>query len=138
LSFSARRSSLRTIFAAEFPILAVEAPLGLPWWLPVVALALIGALSAGLRHLALRKGRQLWKGLAALRRLPVGPSVGAAAAGVLMTATRTLGGLRFAGWAGADRLWSSVAGPACGVLAPGPLHFRWGRRGPDPRQTARR
>lgn len=172
-----------TLIAAEFPILAVEAtlaaltsftlvgPLGLPWWLPLVGLAVIGAVSAGLRHLALRKTRELWRGLAILRsvrggsrvvglvlvavfaqigrnwlllhavgvnaslfdaiavliavvtlaQLPVGPSVGAAAAvlilgsdgvaeaaaaGVLMTVTGTLGGLCFAAWAGADRLWS--------------------------------
>jgi uncharacterized membrane protein YbhN (UPF0104 family) len=172
-----------TLIAAEFPILAVEAtlaaltsftlvgPLGLPWWLPLIGLAVIGTASAGLRHLALRKGRELWKGLAILRKLrggglvigfvlvavfaqifriwlllhavgvdasffdsiavliavvtlgqlPVGPSVGAAAAvvilgsdgvaaaaaaGVLLTVTGTVGGLCFAGWAGADRLWS--------------------------------
>jgi len=172
-----------TLIAAEFPILAVEAalaaltsftlvaPLGLPWWLPLIGLAVIGAASAGLRHLALRKGRELWKGLAIVRslgggsrligfvlvavfaqifrnwlllhavgvdasffdaiavliavvtltQLPVGPSAGAAAAvlilgsdgvaaaaaaGVLMTVTGTVGGLCFAGWAGADRLWS--------------------------------
>jgi uncharacterized membrane protein YbhN (UPF0104 family) len=172
-----------TLIAAEFPILAVEAtlaaltsftlvrPLGLPWWLPIICLAAIGTASAGLRHLALRTGRELWKGLAVLRslrggsrvvafvlvavfaqifrnwlllhavgvdasffdaiavliavvtlsQLPVGPSVGAAAAvlilgsdgvaaaaaaGVLMTVTGTIGGLCFAGWAGADRLWS--------------------------------
>jgi hypothetical protein len=172
-----------TLIAAEFPILAVEAalaaltsftlvgPLGLPWWLPLICLAIVGALSAGLRQLALRKGRELWRGLAIVRslasgsrligfvlvavfaqilrnwlllhavgvdaslfdaiavliavvtlaQLPVGPSVGAAAAvlilgsdgvaaaaaaGVLMTVTGTLGGLCFAGWAGADRLWS--------------------------------
>jgi uncharacterized membrane protein YbhN (UPF0104 family) len=171
-----------TLIAAEFPILAVEAalaaltsftlvgPLGLPWWLPLVALAVIGTASAGLRHLALRKGHELWKGLAVLRRLhrgarvvgfvlvavfaqifrnwlllhavgvdasffdaiavliavvtlsqlPVGPSVGAAAAvlilgsdgvaaaaaaGVLLTVTGTVGGLCFAAWAGGDRLW---------------------------------
>jgi uncharacterized membrane protein YbhN (UPF0104 family) len=171
-----------TLIAAEFPILAVEAmlaavasftlvaPLGLPWWLPIIALAVIGAASAGLRQLALRKGRELWKGLAVLRhldrgsrvigfvlvavfaqifrnwlllhavgvdasifdatavliavvtlaQLPVGPGVGAAAAvlilgsdgvaaaaaaGVLMTVTGTVGGLCFAAWAGADRLW---------------------------------
>ena len=56
-----------------------------------------------------------------LAQFPVGPSVGAAAAvlilgsdgvaeaaaaGVLMTVTGTVGGLFFAGWAGADRLWS--------------------------------
>lgn len=172
-----------TLIAAEFPILAVEAmlaalasftlvaPLGLPWWLPLIALAVIGTASAGLRQLALRKGRELWRGLAVLRslnggsrvigfvlvavfaqifrnwlllhavgvdaslfdatavliavvtlaQLPVGPGVGAAAAvlilgsdgvaaaaaaGVLMTVTGTVGGLLFAGWAGADRLWS--------------------------------
>lgn len=173
-----------TLIAAEFPILAVEAtlaaltsftlvgPLGLPWWLPIIGLAVIGAASAGLRHVALWKGRELWRGLAVVRslrggsfliafvlvavlaqigrnwlllhavgvnasvfdavavliavvtlaQLPVGPSVGAAAAvlilgsdgvaeaaaaGVLMTVTGTVGGLCFAAWAGADRLWSS-------------------------------
>ncbi|MEA2418900.1 MAG: hypothetical protein QOE60_1106 [Thermoleophilaceae bacterium] len=172
-----------TLIAAEFPILAVEAmlaaltsftlvaPLGLPWWLPIVAFALVAGLSTGLRHLALREGRKLWRGLAVLRtvrggsrvvgfvliavfaqifrnwmllhavgvdaslfdaiavliavvtlsQLPTGPTVGAAAAvlilgsdgvaataaaGVLMTATGTLGGLSFAAWAGADRLWA--------------------------------
>jgi hypothetical protein len=172
-----------TLVAAEFPILAIEAtlaaltsftlvePLGLPWWLPIVALAVIGTASAGLRHLALSTGRELWRGLAVLRelnhgsrviafvlvavfaqifrnwlllhavgvhasffdaiavligvvtlgQLPVGPSVGAAAAalilgshgvaaaaaaGVLLTVTGTVGGLCFLAWAGADRLWS--------------------------------
>jgi uncharacterized membrane protein YbhN (UPF0104 family) len=172
-----------TLIAAELPILAVEAmlaalasftlvaPLGLPWWLPIAAFAVIGAASAGLRQLALRKSRELWSGLAVLRQLgggsrviglvlvavfsqilrnwlllhavgvdasffdaiavliavvtlgqlPVGPSVGAAAAvlilgsqgvaaaaaaGVLMTVTGTAGGLCFAAWAGADKLWS--------------------------------
>jgi uncharacterized membrane protein YbhN (UPF0104 family) len=172
-----------TLIAAEFPILAVEAtlaalasftlvgPLGLPWWLPIIGLAGVGAASAGLRHLAVRKGRELWSGLAVLRslnggsrvigfvlvavfaqilrnwllldavgvdaslfdatavliavvtlgQLPIGPSVGAAAAvlilgsrgvaataaaGVLMTVTGTVGGLCFAAWAGGDRLWS--------------------------------
>ncbi|MBI5103838.1 MAG: flippase-like domain-containing protein [Solirubrobacterales bacterium] len=172
-----------TLIAAEFPILAVEAtlaaltsftligPLGLPWWLPIIAIGLFALLSAGLRHLAARKGRELWKGLAVARhlrggslligfvlvavlaqifrnwmllhavgvdasffdaiavliavvtlgQLPVGPGVGAAAAvlilgrngvaeaaaaGVLMTVTGTIGGLCFAAWAGADHLWS--------------------------------
>jgi uncharacterized membrane protein YbhN (UPF0104 family) len=170
-----------TLVAAELPILAIEAmlaaltsftlvgPLGLPWWLPLVLLAVFGTLSVGLRRLAARKGRELWKGLAVLRsvrggsrvfglvlvavfaqifrnwlllhavgvdaslfdaiavliavvtlgQLPIGPSVGAAAAvlilgsdgveaaaaaGVLLTATGTAGGLFFATWAGADRL----------------------------------
>jgi hypothetical protein len=172
-----------TLIAAEFPILAVEAtlaalasftlvaPLGLPWWVPIIGVVVIGTVSAGLRQLALRKGRELWRGLAVLRnlsgggrvvgfvlvavfaqifrnwlllravgvdasfldavavliavvtlgQLPVGPSVGAAAAvlilgrdgvaaaaaaGVLMTVTGTIGGLCFAAWGGADRLWS--------------------------------
>jgi uncharacterized membrane protein YbhN (UPF0104 family) len=171
-----------TLVAAEFPILAVEAmlaalasftlvaPLGLPWWLPIVGFAVVGVASAALRRLALKEGRKLWRGLAVLRslrggsrvvgfvliavfaqifrnwmllhavgvdasffdaiavlialvtlsQLPVGPSVGAAAAvlilgsdgvaaaaaaGLLMTVTGTLGGLCFAAWAGADRLW---------------------------------
>jgi uncharacterized membrane protein YbhN (UPF0104 family) len=172
-----------TLIAAEFPILAVEGalaaltsftligPLGVPWWLPVIVIVVIGLAGAGLRHLALRKGRELWRGLAVLRslrggsrvvafllvavfaqifrnwmllhavgvdasfldaiavlialvtlsQLPVGPSVGAAsavlilgsdgvaataAAGLLMTVTGTVGGLCFAAWAAGDRLWS--------------------------------
>jgi len=171
-----------TLIAAEFPILAIEGtlaaltsftlvgPLGLPWWLPVVCVVLFAAASAGLRHLALSKGRELWRGLAVLRhvrggsrvfalmlvavfaqifrnwmllhavgvdasffdaiavliavvtlgQLPVGPSVGAAAAvlilgsdgvaaaaaaGVLLTVTGTVGGVCFAAWAAGDRLW---------------------------------
>jgi uncharacterized membrane protein YbhN (UPF0104 family) len=171
-----------TLVAAEFPILAVEAmlaaltsftlvePLGLPWWLPIAAFAFFGLASAGLRRLALRKGRELWRGLAVLRslrggtkvigfvliavfgqifrnwmllhavgvdasffdaiavligvvtlgQLPLGPCssaaasalilgsqgvAAAAAAGVLLTVTGTVGGLCFAAWAGADRLW---------------------------------
>jgi uncharacterized membrane protein YbhN (UPF0104 family) len=173
-----------TLIAAELPIMAVEAglaaltsftlvgPLGLPWWLPIVILAVIAGVSAGLRHLAGRTTRQLWRGLAILRslrggrlvvgfiliavlaqisrnwmllhavgvdasffdaiallialvtlsQLPIGPTVGAAsavlilgrdgvaaaaAAGVLTTATGTVGGLCFAAWSGADRLWSA-------------------------------
>jgi uncharacterized membrane protein YbhN (UPF0104 family) len=76
-----------TLIAAEFPILALEAmlaalasftlvaPLGLPWWLPIIAFAVIGALSAGLRQLALRKGRDVWRGLAVLHNLSHGGRV---------------------------------------------------------------
>lgn len=173
-----------TLIAAEFPILAVEGtlaalasftligPLGLAWWAPLVAIAVIGLASGGLRHLAQRTGRQLWAGLAVLRslagggqviayvliavfaqifrnwmmlhavgvdasffdavavliavgvlgQLPLGPGAGAAAAvlilgrdgvaaaaaaGVLLTATGTVGGLCFAAWAGADQLWAA-------------------------------
>jgi uncharacterized membrane protein YbhN (UPF0104 family) len=178
-----------TLIAAEFPILAVEAalaavasftligPLGLPWWVPIIGIAVMATVSAGLRHLAVRKGRDLWHGLAVARslshgsrviafvlvavfaqifrnwmllravgvdasifdatavliavvtlgQLPLGPSVGAAAAvlilgsdgvaaaaaaGLLMTVTGTLGGLCFAAWAGGDRLWSALRGQA--------------------------
>src|SRR5215217_2211042 len=203
LGFAARIAALRraspdvsprvpTLIAAEFPILAVEAtlaaltsftlvgPLGLPWWLPIIGIAVVATASAGMRQLALRKGRELWSGLAVLRslgegsrvvgfvlvavlaqimrnwlllhavgvdaslfdavavliavvtlgQLPVGPSVGAAAAvlilggdgvaaaaaaGLLLTVTGTIGGLCFAAWAGADRLWA---------IARRPLHDR--------------
>ena len=172
-----------TLMASEMPIVCMEAalaalasftligPLGLPWWLPLIGIAVVGSVSVGLRHLALRAGRELWSGLAVLRslsgggrviafvliavagqigrnwillhavgvhasvfdavavliavvtlgQLPIGPSVGAAAAvlilgrdgvaaaaaaGLLMTATGTVGGLTFAGWAGLDHLWA--------------------------------
>ena len=172
-----------TLIAAEFPILTVEAalaaltcftlvgPLGLPWWLPLIVVAVVGAASLGMRHLGLRTGRDLWRGLLVLRslghgsrlvgfvmvavfaqifrnwmllhavgvdasffdaiavliavvtlgQLPLGPSVGAAAAvlilgqdgvaaaaaaGLLMTVTGTVGGLCFAAWAGADQVWA--------------------------------
>jgi len=175
-----------TLIAAEFPILAVEAmlaaltsftlvaPLGLPWWLPIAAFAVVVAASTGLRHLALREGRKLWRGLSVLRslgggsrvvgfvliavfaqifrnwmllhavgvdaslfdaiavliavvtlsQLPTGPSVGAAsavlilghdgvaataAAGLLLTATGTIGGLCFAAWSGADHVFTRRA-----------------------------
>jgi uncharacterized membrane protein YbhN (UPF0104 family) len=172
-----------TLIAAEFPILAVEGalaaltsftlvgPLRIPWWAPVIGIVVIGCAGHGMRQLALRKGRELWKGLAVARslrgggsviglvlvavfaqilrnwlllhavgvdaslfdaiavlialstlaQLPVGPSVGAAAAvlilgrngvaaaaaaGVLLTVTGTIGGLFFAAWGGADHFWT--------------------------------
>jgi uncharacterized membrane protein YbhN (UPF0104 family) len=76
-----------TLIAAEFPILAVEAmgaaiasftlvvPLGLPWWLPIICLGVVGTASAGLRRLALRRGRKLWSGLAVLRSFRGGSRV---------------------------------------------------------------
>jgi uncharacterized membrane protein YbhN (UPF0104 family) len=68
-----------TLIASEVPILAVEAtlaaaasftligPLGLPWWSPIVAFAVIAVGGAGLRRLALCRGRELWRGLAVIR-----------------------------------------------------------------------
>jgi hypothetical protein len=190
LSSAARIAALRrwapeesprvpTLIAAELPILVVEAmlaaltsftlvgPLGLPWWLPLVCVAVIAGLSVALRGLALAQGRWLKQGLAVMQslrgrtrlvgfvlvavfaqiarnwlllravgvdasvfdaiavliavvslgQLPFGLSVGAAAsvlilgpegiaaaaaAGVLLTATGSLGGLTFAAWALAD------------------------------------
>ncbi|QEC49318.1 hypothetical protein FSW04_18195 [Baekduia soli] len=181
-SCPAEAPSVSTLVAAEVPILATEAglaaltsftligPLGLPWWVPIILVAVMGALTAGLGHLSGRTARPLWRGLAVLRsmhggrrllafvlvavfaqilrnwlllnavgvpaslldsvavliamvvlgQLPIGPSVGAgavvlilghdgvaaaAAAGVLATATGTVGGLCFAAWATGDRLW---------------------------------
>jgi uncharacterized membrane protein YbhN (UPF0104 family) len=69
------------LIAAEVPILVVEAalaaiasftlvaPLGLPWWAPVLALALVLLAGAGLRELAHRGRRGFWSGLAVLRSL---------------------------------------------------------------------
>jgi uncharacterized membrane protein YbhN (UPF0104 family) len=170
------------LIAAEMPILAIEGglaalasftlvgPLGLPWWLPLLLLAVAGLVVGGLGKVAGRWREGFWSGLAVLRsvhgrsgvfalvllavfaqiarnwlmlqavgvhasvfdatavliamvtlsQLPVGPSVGAAAvvlilgvdgpalaaaAGVLLTATGTLGALTYAAWAGIDRLW---------------------------------
>jgi hypothetical protein len=142
-------------------------PLGLPWWLPLVCLAVAVGMSVGLRSLAVAKRRWLGEGLAVMRtlqprnrlvgfvlvavfaqiarnwlllhavgveaslfdaialliavvtlgQLSFGLSVGAAAsvlipgphgvaaaaaAGVLLSATETLGGLCFAAWAALD------------------------------------
>jgi uncharacterized membrane protein YbhN (UPF0104 family) len=70
-----------TLIAAEFPILTIEAtlaaltsftlvgPLGLPWWLPLIFIAVFVAISAGLGRLSGRTTRPLWRGLAVLRDL---------------------------------------------------------------------
>jgi uncharacterized membrane protein YbhN (UPF0104 family) len=76
-----------TLIAAEVPILSIEvalaalcsftlvAPLGLPWWLPLVAGIVVLAGGAGLRRLALCTGRELWRGLAVIRSLRGGGRV---------------------------------------------------------------
>jgi uncharacterized membrane protein YbhN (UPF0104 family) len=194
LGFAARIASLRraapretpkavVLAATEVPIVLIEvslaalfsftlvAPLGLPWWTPLVAFFAILATVAGLARQARRHSSGWWKGLAALSEprararvvifvalavcgqiarnwlmlyatgvhasvfdatavliavaalgvLPVGPGVGAgamvlilgstgeasaSAAGVLLTATGTVGALAYGGWALADRLWT--------------------------------
>jgi len=185
------------LIGAELPIMAIEAtlgalasftliaPLGLPWWAPLIALAVTLLVSTGLRSLALRSGRGVIRGLAVLReydqhaailaivlvavfaqigrnwlllnvvgvsaspldatalliaqitlsQLPLGPATGAAAtvlilgphgvaaaaaAGVLLTATGTAGGLVFAAWALSDRLWCAVRARARARSLPEP------------------
>src|SRR5206468_6260666 len=50
-------------------------PLNVPWWGPVIAIAVIATLSAGMRHLAAREARELWRGLAVIRSLGKGSRV---------------------------------------------------------------
>jgi uncharacterized membrane protein YbhN (UPF0104 family) len=69
------------LIAAEVPILTIEAvlaalasftlvgPLGLPWWLPVLFLAVAAVLMAALRNVASRWREGFWSGLAVLRSL---------------------------------------------------------------------
>jgi Lysylphosphatidylglycerol synthase TM region len=199
-----------SLIAAELPILTVEAglaaatsftlvgPLGLPWWLPLAALAVVGAVSALVRGVAVRKARWLRTGLAVmgsargrlllvafvlvaifsqiarnwlmlhavgmdvsvfdaiavliavvtLGQLPFGLSVGAAAsvlilgpqgvaaaaaAGVLLTATGTVGGLCFAAWAGVDVLGEGRLRVLAARLRP-PLPCPWTRLAALPAQ----
>jgi uncharacterized membrane protein YbhN (UPF0104 family) len=69
------------MIAAEVPILTIEAvlaaltsftligPLGLPWWLPLVLLAVAVGLAYALRNAAGRWREGFWSGLAVLRSL---------------------------------------------------------------------
>lgn len=176
------------MMAAEVPIVAIEmtlaalfmftlvGPLGLPFWLPLVAIAVMLAAMAGLRRVARSRRSGMWSGLAVLRDmqgrgrlvalviievvaqiarnwlvlhavgvdasvfdaiavlivtvslspLPIGPSVGAAAAvlilgahgvaattagGLLLTVTGIVGALCFAAWACGDRLFAGALRP---------------------------
>jgi hypothetical protein len=169
------------LVAAELPIVVIEiafaailsftliGPLGVPWWVPLLALAVAAAAIGGMGRFVRHRREGFWKGLAVLRGLssrnviiglvalatgaqvvrnlvvlqglgvdisvfdavalliasaaigllPVGPTLGAAtavlilgangvavvaAAGALLTATGAVGALCFAGWALADRL----------------------------------
>jgi uncharacterized membrane protein YbhN (UPF0104 family) len=170
------------LVAAEVPIITVEvalaalfsftliAPLGVPWWVPVIAVTcMIGAVAA-LRRVSERHRTGLWTGLAVMRKhgrgrviaftvlavcaqvvrnwlmlhaigvnvsvfdamalliamftlgqLPIGPSIGpaaavlilgehgiaaTAAAGVLLTVTGVVGAMCYAAWAITDRIVS--------------------------------
>jgi hypothetical protein len=171
------------LIAAEIPIIAVEialaaifsftliAALGIPWWLPVIAVLVIAVAGFALQRVSKRRRLGFWAGLAVLRQgqfrmitfvllavcaqiarnwlildaigihvsvfgaialliamftlgqLPIGPSVGAAAAvlilgahgvaataaaGVLLAITGTVGALCYAGWAILDRALSGA------------------------------
>jgi uncharacterized membrane protein YbhN (UPF0104 family) len=173
------------LVAAELPILVIEGalaalmsftlvgPLGIPWWVPLVCLAVALGVIAGLTRFCRDRREGFWKGLAVMRGLrgrnaiiglvifavsaqvarnwlvlegigvdvslfdavalliglavigllPIGPSLGAAtavlilgtngvtvvaAAGALLTATAAVGALCFASWALIDRLRPST------------------------------
>lgn len=191
------------LVAAEMPIIVVEivlaallsftlvGPLGMPWWVPVLCLAVsIGAIG-GIARMVRGRREGFWRGLdvlrglrsrntilalvvfavsmqvarnwlilqglgvdvspfdamalliatAAIGLLPVGPSLGAAAAvlilgangvavvaaaGALLTATAALGALMFAAWAILDRVlvagrrWGTAPEPSTPAVAPAP------------------
>jgi hypothetical protein len=113
-------------------------PLGLPLWLPPLCVGAMIAVFAQITRnwlmlhalgidASIFDSIALLIGMVALSQLPVGPSVGAAAAvlilgtngvaiaaaaGVLLTATGTVGALGYMTWALGDRLWSMRRAPA--------------------------
>ncbi len=178
-----------TLVAAELPVVLVEAalaaicsftlvgPLGVPWWVPLLALVCMAGVIAALQRLTRHRHEGFWSGFAVLRGLegrtrivslvvvavlmqiarnwlllnytgvdasildsialligvavlgflPIGPSLGAAAAvailgthgvagvaavGALLTVTAAVAAICFAGWALADRLWRREPEPA--------------------------
>ncbi len=69
------------LVAAELPIIIVEgalaalmsftliAPLGVPWWVPLVAIVVMAGVFAGARSLARERHHGAWRGLAVMRGL---------------------------------------------------------------------
>jgi uncharacterized membrane protein YbhN (UPF0104 family) len=69
------------LVAAELPIVIVEgalvalmsftlvAPLGVPWWVPILSIALAVAVIAGVRRMACDRRQGAWRGLAVMRGL---------------------------------------------------------------------
>jgi uncharacterized membrane protein YbhN (UPF0104 family) len=185
------------LIAAEIPIITVEivlaavfsftliAPLGVPWWIPTIAVAVMAAAVFGLRRLCEKRRQGLWAGLAVLRQkarwrliaftllavsaqvarnwlmlhaigenvsifdamalliamftlgqLPIGPSIGpaaavlilgthgvaiSAAAGVLLAVTGMIGSIAYALWALTDRLVVGRISPAPELVAALPV-----------------
>ncbi len=213
LGMAARIASLRRVapqtaprvpvlLAAEIPIIAVEvalaaifsftliAPLGVPWWVPTIAVLVTAGLALGLRGLSERHRTGLWAGLAVVRnkdrrrvvaftvlavcaqvlrnwlmlhaigvnvsifdamalliamftlgQLPIGPSIGpaaavlilgahgvaaTAAAGVLLTVTGITGSLCYAAWAITDRIIAGLGVAPEVVAAPAAVALRSG------------
>ena len=180
------------LIAAELPIITVEiclaaifsftlvVPLGVPFWIPIIAIVAMTAAVLGLRRLSDKRQTGLWSGLAVMRskgggrlivftllavitqvlrnwlmlhaigenvsifdamalliamftlgQLPIGPSIGpaaavlilgthgvalSAAAGVLLAATGMVGSMCYAGWALADRLVAGRIDPRARVV----------------------
>lgn len=176
------------LVAAEVPIITVEvalaaifsftliAPLGVPWWVPLIAIGAMAGAVAALWRVSQCQRTGLWAGLAIMRKqgrarmiafvllavcvqvarnwlvlraigvnvsvfdsmalliamftvgqLPIGPSVGpaaavlilgnhgvaaTAAAGVLLTVTSVIGSLSYAGWAITSRIVSGRLNPS--------------------------
>jgi uncharacterized membrane protein YbhN (UPF0104 family) len=185
------------LIAAEIPIITVEvvlaavfsftliAPLGVPWWIPTIAVLLMAAAVFGLRRLCEKRRKGLWAGLAVLRQkarwrliaftllavsaqvarnwlmlhaigenvsifdamalliamftlgqLPIGPSIGpaaavlilgthgvaiSAAAGVLLAVTGMIGSIAYALWALTDRVVVGRISPAPEIVAAIPV-----------------
>jgi uncharacterized membrane protein YbhN (UPF0104 family) len=194
----APRSSPRVpaLLAAEVPIITVEvalaalfsftlvSPLGVPWWIPAIAVGLVAGAMICLRRFSERHRKGLWVGLAVMRtktrgrliafaliavcaqvvrnwlmlhaigedvsifdamalliamftlgQLPFGPSIGpaaavlilgahgvasSAAAGVLLAVTGLLGSIGYASWALADRLARGRVAQSPEILATTP------------------
>jgi hypothetical protein len=88
------------LVAAEVPIITVEvalaaifsftliAPLGIPWWVPLVAVALTAAAVLALRRLSMLRTTGLWAGLAILRNRGRGRMIGFALAAVCAQVVR--------------------------------------------------
>ena len=207
LGLAARIASLRRVapkdsprvpalLAAEVPIITVEvalaalfsftlvSPLGVAWWIPAIAVALMTGVVIGLRRFCERHRKGLWAGLTVIRKkarwrliaftltavcaqvarnwlmlhaigedvsifdamalliamftlgqLPIGPSIGpaaavlilgshgvaaSAAAGVLLAVSGMIGSICYATWALADRLAAGRLSPTPGILATAP------------------